>query len=366
MKKIGILTFHRANNFGAVLQNFALQKAIISLGYDVETIDYRIPRIENQYKLFSSILCRNPVNLVKKKYWEVINFRNALKSENRFDDFREKCLRISTNKYFRQNISTAQYDTFVVGSDQIWSTDIIDPADAEVFSLSFTDKNKASYAASCGNVTSMIDCIEQIRLFDIVTVRECELCTFLSEKDIPSTVVCDPTLLLDKNEWIKCISGVEKEYSNYVYLYYIESGRNDAAKIAHYLAKEQNSTVLFPKKLDKEAKLNKYGVSCFSDGPLEFVEKITDANYVVAASFHGVALSVVLEKEFVAVLHHKTGSRVRTLLEKLGLEDRIVESYDEFIKKSDNWKPIDYSKVKIILDKWRDESIAELIKICEL
>ena len=55
--RIGILTFHRAHNYGAVLQCYALQETLKRMGHDVQVIDYRQPWIEDFYNLF----CRNMI-----------------------------------------------------------------------------------------------------------------------------------------------------------------------------------------------------------------------------------------------------------------------------------------------------------------
>ena len=51
--KVGILTFHRAHNFGAMLQCYALQEYLTKKGLNVEVIDYRQPYIETLYSKYS-------------------------------------------------------------------------------------------------------------------------------------------------------------------------------------------------------------------------------------------------------------------------------------------------------------------------
>ncbi|MEG2908006.1 MAG: polysaccharide pyruvyl transferase family protein [Erysipelotrichaceae bacterium] len=366
MKKIGVLTLHGADNFGAVLQNFALQQAIIILGYSSETIDYCIPEIEKEYQVFSTRISKNPLTQIKRSFWEFVNYKQAMISKKKYNDFRKNYLRISEKRYNHNNICEAVYDIFICGSDQVWNKNIIRENNKDVFDLSFTNRMKASYGASCGSIKSLIDRLNYIENFSYITVRENELHNFLKQKGIESTVVCDPTLLIKKEQWEVLIKDINIEHSNYIYLYYIDDGREDAAKIAKYIASKINVMIINSKKYDYLSLKNKYGVNTFSDGPLDFLKKIESSTLVVVSSFHGTVFSILFEKQFVVILHKHTGTRVQTLLRKLGLEDRIFIDFDDFINRESTFKKIDYSKINITLNEWRKESLEELRKICEL
>lgn len=146
--------------------------------------------------------------------------------------------------------------------------------------------------------------------------------------------------------------------------YYIDSGRNDAACIAKDLARKNNLDVVYSKRLDSESERNHYGINRFSDGPLDFIKEIECADYVVVSSFHGVAFSILMEKNFIALLHENTGSRVHSLLRKLGLQDRIVKNFEDYQNRK--FAAIDYTRVRPIIENWKMESIEHLRKICEL
>lgn len=363
MKKIGILTLQSANNFGAVLQNYALQKAIIKLGYKCETINYRIPQIDDEYKNIKIFRTRNPVYNLICLYWDLRNLGKARINSKKYDEFRKKYIALSTREYNVENIAEAEYDLFIVGSDQVWNTGIIRSNNTNTFSLEFTSSKKASYAASCGNINALIP-LEAIRNFDYVTVRENELFEYLLQNGIYSNVVCDPTILLTKAEWKDLVKDIRMDYRGYVYLYYIDSGKNDAALIANDLANKNKLKVIYSKRLDKDADTNSYGINRFSDGPLDFIKEIECAEYVVVSSFHGVVFSILMEKNFIALLHENTGSRVYSLLSRVGLQDRIVKNVEDYRRR--NFAAIDYSKVRPLIEKWKTESIKHLRKICEL
>lgn len=361
MKKIGILTLHRANNYGAVLQNFALLRTIGFLGFFAETIDYVIPIIDDGYRPKLFLKNKNKFQMLKANCWNMFNISNELRQYNKYKDFRNKYLKISKDSFDKTTISNSDYDLYIVGSDQIWNKDIVDNEHEQTFCLEFTNMKKASYAASCGSIYYLFD-LSEIKDFDYITVREQELCDYLNNNGIKAKVVCDPTLLLSKREWLGLISDVSLDHSNYVYLYYVGSGRDEAAKIANDVASNLGDKVYYSQKVDRRSR--KYGINRFSDGPLDFLKEIANADYVVVSSFHGTVFSILFEKQFVALLHKETGSRVKSLLTKLGLEDRIVDNYDDY--KTRKFTPIDYDRVRPILEQWRQESLEELKKICEL
>ena len=363
MKRIGILTLHRANNFGAVLQNYALQKAIKRLGYECETIDYMIPQIDYEYKDVKFFRGKNPFKNCMGLYWDLKNKKQSQVSSYKFDEFRRRYLTLSSKSYDSLTIAEASYDLFIVGSDQVWNADIIRSNSISTFSLEFTDSRKASYAASCGTVKALIP-LDKIREFDYITVRETELFDYLKKNKIHSEIVCDPTLLLTKGEWKDLTHDTVIDHGKYVYLYYIDSGRNDAACIAKDLARKNNLDVVYSKRLDSESERNHNGINRFSDGPLDFIKEIECADYVVVSSFHGVAFSILMEKNFIALLHENTGSRVHSLLRKLGLQDRIVKNFEDYQNRK--FAAIDYTRVRPIIENWKMESIEHLRKICEL
>lgn len=366
-KKLGILTFHRADNFGAVLQNYALQQAIISLCVSPETIDYHSKRIDEAYRVFRKPTCKESFSRkFKNRIWDIINLKNAYISKMRFENFRKQYLAISSSEYSVNNISDSDFDIYLSGSDQIWNKEIIGEEDESVFSLSFTNQKKATYAASCGNVNCLIDKTDALKEINIISVRELELSIFLGEKGICSVVVLDPVFLLDKEQWNALIKDIPIRKNKYVFLYYIDSGRDVAALIANKISHELGLQVYYPKRYDKTSIKNHYGISSFSDGPLEFIAEIANAEFVVVSSFHGAAFSIIMEKEFVAVLHEKTGERVKNLLVELGLEDRIVTDSDDFERRRHTFKKIDYKLVKERIDLMKGKSLECLSQICDL
>lgn len=362
--KIAIVTFHRTDNYGAVLQNYALQQANMKLGLDVYTVDLRSDEIENPYK--NKLFKRHGIGFIKGTYLIFMDFLNYKKTDRHieaFNKFRKTNLCLTKEVDCLSEIED-EYDVFITGSDQVWNKKITREHSLDDFLLNnIQTKRKTSYAASCGHTSNLDDSIiKKISQLDYITVRENTLAEVLS-KYIKSNiaVVCDPVFLLDKDEWVTRINGVSKRNEKYIFLYY---NAEEAFKIAKYLKKIKKIEIYSPCKKYIKALVGFY--SSYETGPFEFVNDILNAEIVVASSFHAIAFSILLEKDFIAVLNKGADTRVSDLLKYVGLENRIVSGLDDYIEKQNDMVSIDYGKVRKKLAQWREESLNELRKICML
>ena len=170
---VGVLTFHNADNYGSVLQTFALQRYLeLKFGLLTEVIDFRPSAQEDLYKLFAPI--KSPRNLVGNLLKIPIYFKFKKRKES-FKNFRNK-LRISSKQYYTKsdfsNISD-KYRMIIVGSDQVWNPDCVDFS--PVYLLDEVQVPiKASYAPSVNerkikNVQWYLNCVND---FNFVSVRE--------------------------------------------------------------------------------------------------------------------------------------------------------------------------------------------------
>ena len=356
MRKIAIVTFHAANNYGAVLQNYALQKKIKEdFALEVETIDYRCDAIDGEYKIWEKR------DKLRRQVWNVVNLMPELIRRWKFNSFRKKHLKLSScctiadiEKY------NDIFDVYICGSDQIWNKDIIKD-NTYVYSLEFVATHpKMAYAASAGKgIIQDKVLLENIKKLNYITVRERELRDFLIKQGVVCSCVCDPVFLLDKAKWMTFVT--ERKKRDYLFLYYIDSKKELCEKIAEMIAREQGKEICCPCKIEKSNMCYKY--KTYGTGPIEFLSDIYYADMIVASSFHAIAFSIIFEKEFVAVLHEKTGQRVIDLLEYVGLSNRIVKDYDSFMEKK--WEEIDYSLVREKVRKWSNESKSHLKIMCE-
>jgi hypothetical protein len=196
MKKIATITFHWATNYGAVLQSYALQKAIDRLGYENEIIDY-VPARTDMLQKISKVIKRD-VEFFKK--------------ERRIKKFRKNELAVSKKRYKTNKSLFAcadEYSAIVAGSDQIWNPSFTMTAEGRPtlsYYLNFAGSAKrVSYAASFG-VTALCEDMQKVILpelekFSSISVREQTGKNMLASMGISSTVVLDPTLLLKKKDY---------------------------------------------------------------------------------------------------------------------------------------------------------------------
>lgn len=358
MKKIGILTFHNAYNYGAMLQAYALQKKISTKNY-VEIIDYRNKVIEKQYKLIRPYQ-KSLKKFIKSLCGDIIMFPLNLKRKNVFIKFMKKryilSSKIKTSKDLDDIIR--KYDVIIVGSDQVWNIGLTEGL-SNIYTLNFDSKAlKISYAASVGDASQINENIDvfQEKLKDInyISVREEDARDELSkiiQKKIK--VVLDPTLLLKKEEWEELLDKGKYDEEKYILAYVVEADK-EYIKIVNDLSQKTGLKVIHFNKFNPG--YNNVLKNAYTEGPLEFVNYIKNAEYVVATSFHATVFSIIFNKKFFIIPHKKTGSRVTNLLDKLGIKGRTFNSFNEF-KKIDYNFDTNWEEVNNKLDIERENSI---------
>ena len=362
MKKIGIITFHNAHNYGAMLQAYALQQKLLE-NNKVEIIDFRNSYIDKNYKLFRR--SRNPVNMIK---FFINDLKEYKKNKERYDKFENfiKNNYILTKEHYNSEKelkeNAPELDIYITGSDQVWNCNIAGRL-LDAYTLNFGKKGakRISYAPSIG--MSEIDekykqeYINKLSIIDKISVREesaKESLIKIIDKNID--VVLDPTLLLTREEWDKRISEKIDDFKinqKYILAYVVKKDEN-YNKMVNYLSEKTRLNVVHFQNENKNFK--NLCVSAYTEGPFEFVNLIKNAEYVICTSFHATVFSIIYNKKFWVIPHKETGSRVTNLLEKLGILDRVKNNLEEF-KKLDYDKAIDYERVNKKLDEERKKSI---------
>ena len=288
--KIGILTFHRAYNYGAFLQAFALKSYLEDLGHDVCFIDYWPYYHERAYRIWDEnegvrSFLRNLLLAVKRQ----IRFNSFKKLQRRYLGLTEKPL-------FRMahELEKLDFDLVIYGSDQIWCTTTlyVDP----MMYLRFAPKDKRiAYAPSLGrdyipgyNKRTMRKYINDIPCVSVREEKGKELIKELTGRDVP--VVLDPSLLLTSEDWDKLKVEVEKP-SRYVLCYFLDVP-SDTLK---------NSIMAFAKKRGLFIfALGQFGAFCHPEvpvyypvtGPCEFLDYVSKATVVITDSYHGMLFSI--------------------------------------------------------------------------
>lgn len=362
MKKIGIITYHCADNLGAVLQVYALQQKIKKLGLKSEIIDFRpltllYPFGLRRLKDVKTIgLLRTIKSIIVLMIKRKIKQRKAL-----FKRFRDNYLVVSKQIYFSSeelNSNPPQYDYYITGSDQVWNPDFfIRMGNSYFLDFAYPNSIKISYAAS---ITKKMDDSfndmfkKNIDRFDFISIRESEHVDFLKKLTTkPITVALDPTLLLDKEDY-SILIGENKINEKYILVYDLEYNE-ELVKLANKISEEKGYKVVS----FSDHKNFKNGIKTFRyEGPSEFINYLDNAEFVLSTSFHGVAFSVIFKKIFYTIPHKTRGTRMVDLLNSIGLEDRIVYNFDDL--ESIKYE-IDYSKSYELLNKRRKESSNFLI-----
>lgn len=353
--KIGILTFHCAHNYGAMLQCYALQEYLVAQGHEVSVVDYRPDYLTrgNARHALHHWISRNPLCAVKRLLTEPFLYRTRGKRWDGFDRFMRTKLHLTP---YHPASDYVNFDLIIVGSDQIWSTRLT----GEKFDPVFFGKGLAcrsiSYAASMSpcylNDEERKVLPGLLRNLDALSVRETELAELvrpLTEKKV--WVVCDPVLLLAHEEWERRCVPVKR---NRPYVLCYNLMRSEACmKQAREISKELGCEVV---EITAMLHLTKPGKHCLQTlDPISFISYFKEAAFVVTSSFHGTVFSVLFHKPFYVVGMGNLGGRSAALLERLELKDRLLEHASGRASLK-----IDYTKADRLLAEFRERSIKYL------
>ncbi|MEE1043657.1 MAG: polysaccharide pyruvyl transferase family protein, partial [Clostridia bacterium] len=217
--------------------------------------------------------------------------------------------------------------------------------------LRFTEKRKISFAASIGKteLSESEEAIvkEYLSDYSYLTVRETSAVSLLDSMGIKSEVILDPTLQIEKEHWISMASKrlIKEKYLILMLLYRED---NNATEYARKIADEKGLKLV---KISWELKKPPYvDILMTHRKPEDFLSLFYNAEYVVTNSFHGLAFSINLNKQFVVIKRNEFNSRIDSLLEMTGLTERLVDyNLDMDIVN----KEIDYNSVNDILNAER-------------
>lgn len=342
MKKVGIITFHRAENFGAVMQTYALQEALRSFGAESFIIDHRNGNIESQYHILNPSILWSRKNVLVS----LMNYLGRFKSlksrrikKKGYIDFRNEYLNVVAESKWKE------CDVLITGSDQVWNLHLTGGFDDFYFLNLPHVKNqkRISYAASSDkdpkellkqNSELVTAALEN---FDRLSVRE----EFLKDKlqkliDRDMAVLPDPTFLLDVSKYDEI--AIKPKEKGYVCVYHMTPA-SEGRELAERIASKLGLDVV---ELFGGYEVIKSGHICKADlSPRELLGYLKYADQIVTTSFHGIAFSVKFGKNF-WVIDKGDNFRQKNILNKLGLNDRLVRNPDDV----NIDEPIDYSKVE--------------------
>lgn len=371
-KKITIVTWIGCGNFGTSLQAFALHKKLEQLGYIVRILDGNTTgkTIKHYIKYILSKL-----GIYNIRTNKILKNESLSISKKKFKKFVSDNFNLIDNLNIPSQLSRVVYDTdvFVTGSDQIWNTrNFFD----SFYFLDFAEETKRiSYASSIGvedfptkdkpEIKRMLEKFAHLSLREETGVKA--VSSLLRRNDVVQ--VLDPTLLLDKEEWIHIIEKAKIEIElpkKYIFCYLL--GRNDW--YIEQLQKVKDATGIFdviivpaienPNFVIENAKI--YDAA----GPLEFVKLIWNSVFVCTDSFHATALSINMGKNFVEFMRFKDSdifsqnSRIYDLLGRYSLMYKIYSN-----EHTDWMNEIPYNEVNNLLLRDRSMSLNFLVESIE-
>lgn len=359
-RRVGVMTWFTFENYGSVLQAFALCKVLYKFGVKAELINYR-PR-----QALERVKRRTITELASRAISKIARHSpDAYSSKERselFKSFVQTYLPISSpaNSFPELQALACKYDAVVCGSDQIWSPSCFD----ENFFLPYvSDANrKIAYAPSFG-VSSIGDDEILRRTKDLLgsigwlSVRERQGARIIIDLiGSKPEVTLDPTFLLSKTDWDNALDERGGTKSGYLLCYFLGNSSKYEASVKKHSERLGLPVVTIPTFCHQA---NEEPSSAI--GPLEFVRLFLNASYVCTDSFHGTAFSINFEIPFTAYkrfsdLDKKSqNSRIIDILSLMGLEDRLLHS-----NKGCPSRKCDFSEARSRLARMRNSSLSFL------
>ena len=329
--EIGILTFHRAHNYGAVLQCFALQTFLCNQGHSVRVIDYNNKMLWRYYKWYNPEEMRyafsNPKKVLQRCIKLIIKWHKRIPRFYAFSRFQSHELNLCPVSDIFQN----PFDLILIGSDQVWNTKItrgFDPYYWGQFKRP-SHTRVATYAASLKEFWGEKEqptVYNYLQSLDAVSVREKSLAkaiVTLSPKINP-VVVPDPVLLLSAKEWERLAINPRM---NIPYVFFYQA--RDSERV--YEVSEKIAERIGKRLIILSANVNgRNSDECRNASPFAFLGWVMNADLIITSSFHVAAFSILFKKQFYCVdLEMGEDNRIKDLLAEVGLEDRFISASDD-------------------------------------
>ena len=349
VKKVAIITFHNAVNYGAILQCYALQSFLDKrFGYSVDILDYHPLYFRKVFfdplKPWQAYGLKNKGKALAKCILRTGEMRDLSKKRRELLRFMRERLHLCPMEIGQSN----SYEYYTTGSDQIWNLELLE--NDTTYLLDFVQHGrKISYAASfkISDVDDFARNAYQKYLpnFDSISVRESDLQTYLRDNyQIEADCVLDPTLLIGGEFWKKEVHEVPLISEKYLLLYYVNMPKQLVRQAFIFAEKRGLKVVSLNAMRDRTDYLD------YSRASIEeFLNLLANAETVFTTSFHGMAFSILFEREFyyeVPDNSYNNNARLEDLAWKLGLLDRNIMSD---IKS----KKIDWDKIRCKLVKYQ-------------
>lgn len=356
---VHILTFHRALNYGAILQCYALYRTINKF-VTCDVIDYQSSAISARYALF------NKKMTIKGFLRNLLLYKNTKDKKRKFSAFLKNNIHMTPSYHSFEQLQKVKWDKddiFVVGSDQVWNWELTN--DDSAFFLEFvpSQNKKVSYAASFGfNLTQEHDELLHRRLegYYFISLREKSAYESVKKYGITCTQCIDPVFLLDKAEWEKITCPVVNEDEKYVLIYMLQQSKHFINAALKFAKQAGYKVIMIPVGARRSYSIE-YAEGC---GPEEFLRYFLKADVIFTNSFHGIALSILFEKEFYFEFQGNfvnTNGRINDIVEMFDLMDRNITGKDSIYSIQ-----LDHKKVHKAIEINRGKSLDYIRMFCNI
>lgn len=339
--KASVITLHTVDNYGSVMQTYATQQILKKCGYDVEFVDYwrrdNLPQSRAERMLEGSTLQK------LKPLWGINNFtrkatvsilKNILEKQRspmwRFLEEKVQLTKVRYCSYEELEANPPVADVYITGSDQVWNSIWNQGIDRSYF-LDFAPAGKPRIAFSASIGREQLDTEEipetkrLLEKYSAISVREQSAVELLASMDIKSTLVLDPTLMLEAEEWRK-LATKQKREKPYILIYQLNPNPQ-MDQYAEQLAQKKNWEII---RIGFGRSDRRKGGKCVMLPSVEeFLGLFCDAACVLTDSFHATAFSLNLGTDFISVLPGRFGTRIESILKLTRTENRILTSYDD-------------------------------------
>ena len=350
------VTFHHSNNYGALLQMFALHTKIKELGHENLILETKLTVSNKKNK------SHNPKVMLRNWYMSLcrkIRRQEVQTLHKSISDFKKRNVEFTKPYTSMEELKSnpPQVDALITGRDQVWNMSTIPSMIPSRF-LDFGNPNaiRFSFAASIENMqyseSQKEYTKEQLKKFKGITLREKSACNFIeSFTNLHTECILDPVFLFDKSEWAEKAKKPRIE-GPYILCYQVLSNKL-MQKVANKLKKETGLPVVSICNLP--FKWIKSDYSFFDVSPEEFLGLYNNAAYVVTTSFHGTAFGVLFNKKTYTIPRNISSNRICDLMNLLGLDDYVVKPNMDL---SNN--PIDWNRINGVIEKERNRQIQYL------
>ncbi|WP_338667628.1 polysaccharide pyruvyl transferase family protein [Pseudodesulfovibrio methanolicus] len=327
--RIALLTYNIGQNYGGILQAYALMTTLSDLGHSPELLYIKTGSVKGWKRLIKKYILSKFMGKFAKRESEYKKLHEFVEEK-----INPKTKPLSTKKDFLR-VTKNNYDAYVVGSDQVWRARLFRYIDYAFFGFVETgDPIFFSYAPSFGVETwdyteaETLKFREQLAKFRAVSVREdsgVELCRKYLNRD--ATHVLDPTALLDKTRYLSLLDNSNAaDYSGELLTYILDES-DEKNKLVDIVSKDLSYDVFKVGSINTDSERIEDMVY---PSVQSWIEGFNHAKFVITDSFHGCIFSILFHKPFIVYGNRMRGlARFNSVLKMVGLENRMIASLDD-------------------------------------